>query len=56
LGWERTHDPAFFRLRRAVSAVARDTNETQAAEKVLLAYVNDQEQGLTRLGRPSASA
>jgi len=39
-----------------VSAVARDTNETQAAEKVLLAYVNDQEQGLTRLGRPGRFA
>ena len=39
-----------------MSAVARDTNETQAAEKVLLAYVNDQEQGLTRLGRPGRFA
>ncbi|MEH0198693.1 DNA topoisomerase IB [Caulobacter sp. CCNWLY153] len=36
--------------------MARDTNETQAAEKVLLAYVNDQEQGLTRLGRPGRFA
>lgn len=35
-----------------MSAVARDTNETLAAEKTLLAYVNDQEQGLTRLGKP----
>ncbi len=35
-----------------MSAVARDTNEPQAAEKTLLAYVNDQEQGLARLGAP----
>ncbi|MGO4612199.1 hypothetical protein AB4142_38265, partial [Variovorax sp. 2RAF20] len=40
LGWERTHGPAFFRLRRTVSALARDTSETPAAEKTLLAYVN----------------
>ncbi|WP_240621538.1 DNA topoisomerase IB [Caulobacter zeae] len=39
-----------------MSAVARDTNEAQAAEKVLLAYVNDQEQGLTRLGKPGRFA
>ncbi|PLR23361.1 DNA topoisomerase [Caulobacter zeae] len=36
--------------------MARDTNEAQAAEKVLLAYVNDQEQGLTRLGKPGRFA
>ncbi|PVM93433.1 DNA topoisomerase [Caulobacter radicis] len=36
--------------------MARDTNATQAAEKVLLAYVNDQEQGLTRLGKPGRFA
>ena len=35
-----------------MSAVPRDTSETPAAEKTLLAYVNDQEQGLTRQGRP----
>ncbi|MDG2530119.1 DNA topoisomerase IB [Caulobacter endophyticus] len=34
--------------------MARDTTETPAAEKTLLAYVNDQEQGLARLGRPGA--
>ncbi|MFT4254985.1 MAG: DNA topoisomerase IB [Caulobacter sp.] len=34
--------------------MARDTAETPAAEKTLLAYVNDQEQGLTRLGTPGA--
>lgn len=36
--------------------MARDTAETTAAEKTLLAYVNDQEQGLTRLGRPGRFA
>ncbi|AYV49578.1 DNA topoisomerase [Caulobacter flavus] len=34
----------------------RDTAEAPAAEKTLLAYVNDQEQGLTRLGKPGAFA
>lgn len=36
--------------------MARDTAETAAAEKTLLAYVNDQEQGLTRLGKPGKFA
>ncbi|WP_346764910.1 DNA topoisomerase IB [Caulobacter sp. 602-2] len=37
-----------------MSALARDTSETPAAEKTLLAYVNDQEQGLARIGKPGA--
>src|SRR6478752_1854573 len=54
LGLGASHGPREFRTRQppsrgAVTAVPRDTLETTPAERTLLAYVNDQEQGIRRL-------